>query len=92
MSRLNVAGLVLRPLSFSIARSDIANGAPPGGAERHFCEPEDITSTPHLSKKKGTPPSEQTVSTSSSVPVRLHASPTPARLWCTPVEDSPCGV
>jgi hypothetical protein len=32
----------------------------------------------------------QTVSTSSSVPVRLQTSPTPARLWCTPVEDSPC--
>ena len=90
MSRLNVAGFVLRLFSFSIARSDSANGAPPGGAERHFWEPEYIASTPHLSIMKGTPPSEQTVSTSSKVPVRLQTSPRPASDWWTPVDDSPC--
>ena len=31
-----------------------------------------------------------TVSTSSSVPLAWHSSPTPARFWCTPVLDSPC--
>ena len=62
----------------------------PGGALRHFWEPEYMQSTPHSSAKKGTPPRLHTVSTSSSVPCWWHSSPRPAKLWCTPVLLSPC--
>ena len=48
-----------------------------------------MASTPHASAYMGTPPREQTVSTKRRVPISRHSSATPARDWCTPVDDSP---
>lgn len=62
----------------------------PGGAARHFCEPEYMASTCQASANRGTPPREQTVSTSSRVPCFWQSSPKPARFWCVPVLLSPC--
>ena len=49
-----------------------------------------MASTAQASANMGTPPREQTVSTSSRVPLALHISPTPARFWWVPVLLSPC--
>ena len=61
----------------------------PGGTPRHFCVPEYTASMPHPSTSTGMPPSDVTVSTSSSVSVCCSAA-SGAISFSTPVDVSAC--
>src|SRR5256885_2140502 len=70
----------------SRARSLTVTGASPGGTPRHFCVPEYTRSAAHPSTSTGMPPSDVTVSTSSSA--SPLCSPRGVMSLRTPVEVS----
>lgn len=57
-----------RAISLSIARLENVRGASPGGYDKHFWPPAYAASTPHLSRRQGTPEIEVTQSATNKAP------------------------
>src|SRR5690606_40529794 len=76
--------------TFSRARSFSVIGESPGGAARHFCEPEYTASNPQASTSTGDPPSDVTVSTIVRQPWRWAISASVFASDSAPVDVSAC--